>query len=156
MSLELFRCNSSFHSLNLPFVSTLLLGSAVPSVSTFCSFFFQALWDGAIRTGSCSPSGYLRLLSYLRRLPTATCCHLTCSSCGHLLRQPPAATCGHSGGCKWLQVAAFMKFNSARFATSMKTFENYDRITDIECCFKLDSPKLPVRTSWDVKTCNIV
>ena len=28
------------------------------------------------------------------------------ATCGHLLWRPLAATCGHSSGCKWLQVVA--------------------------------------------------
>ena len=80
-----FRLNSSFL-----FVISFLSFQLSPHISKKTwknavrekSNFFQVFKGGAIRAGICRPSSHLRPLA------------------------PAAATCGHSSGCKWLQVTA--------------------------------------------------
>ena len=88
--LELFRCNSflsfvtSFFSFQL-----FIFRSAIPFVSTFLAFFSLNV------IGWINPDWH----AHSKQLLATTCHHLlplpaTCSTCGHLLQQAPAVTCG--------------------------------------------------------------
>ena len=104
--LELFRCNSF-----LSFVTSFLLFPLFPSVRLFLSFQLFPVIRFFAKCCGMEQSG-LALQS--KQLLAATCDHLLpcghlqtlapTGACGHL--RPLAATCGHSSGWKWLQVAA--------------------------------------------------
>ena len=79
-----FRCNSS-----LPFGCSFRLNSFLISFSIVVgSGLAFAIQAATYRFPA--PCGHL-----LQLRPLA-------ATCGHLLPQPPAATCGHSSGCRWL------------------------------------------------------
>ena len=102
LSFRAFRC---VH----PFVSTLILSTPtsrftenLKKCSSREKLFFQVFKGGAIWAGICRPSSHLRPLA---------------ATCGHLRPLAPAATCGHSIGCKWLQVTLLWKFQILPVAT---------------------------------------
>ena len=117
----------------VPFVSTLSFHSLVPSfrVSSFLSFVTAflsfRLFPSVLPFLSLQLFPFIRSFFFSKRcgmeqsrltcaIQAVTCDHLlplpaTCSTCGRFNRRlrllaPLAATCGHSSGCKWLQVAA--------------------------------------------------
>ena len=83
-----------------PFVSTL------PSYLLFLSFrfnshltFHRKLEKNAVREKSI-------FFKFSRVGPFGLVFAVQAATCGHLRPLAPAATCGHSSGCKWPQVAA--------------------------------------------------
>ena len=82
----------------------------------FSSFEEWSNRDWHLQSNAKQPTAATCSSSPLRPL-AATCGHLRplalAAPCGHL--RPLAATCGHSSGCKWLQVAAFFKFKYRAF-----------------------------------------